>query len=300
MTKDSISLPGIRRLVILGHSGFVGRRLQEHFGQRYPGLEVVGVSSREIDLTQAEQAARLAEYLDADTVVIMCSGIKSNYGSNLESYGRNLAMAQNVCSVLSKKPVLRFVFFSSIAVYGVDKHDVDITELTPVVPDTHYGLAKYHSEGLFALEFERIKQSSLVILRTPTMYGPNEKIIAPTPSGFLTTYLDGGQVSVWGDGAELREFLFIDDLVSVMDRILQGSFAGVLNVSGGHGRTYQDALDIISRLLGRELPVTRRERTKPKVDKVYNTALLQRLLPGFRFTPLEEGLQQMMANRSRR
>jgi UDP-glucose 4-epimerase len=288
-----------RRLVILGHTGFVGRRVQEYFAQRYPGLEVVGLSSQEIDLTKPDQAARLAEHLDADTDVIMCSGIKSNYGSNLETYGRNLAMAQNVCGVLSKNSVRRFVFFSSIAVYGVDKHDVDITEQTPVMPDTHYGLAKYHSEGLFSLEFDQMKQSSLVIVRTPTIYGPNEKIIAPTPSGFLTTYLDGGQVNVWGDGSELREFLFIEDLVRLLDELLQGSFSGVLNVSSGHGRSYQDAIDVIARLLNRDLVVNRRQRTKPKVDKVYNTALLQRLLPGFRFTPLEEGLTHMIASRSR-
>ncbi len=288
--------PSVRRLVILGHTGFVGRRLHEYFAQQYPGLEVVGLSSREVDLTQAETAARLAEYFDADTAVIMCSGIKSNYGSNLETYGRNLAMAQNVCSVLSKHPVRRFVFFSSIAVYGVDKHDSAITEETPVELDTHYGLAKYHSEGLLSLEFERMQASSLAIIRTPTIYGPNEKIIAPTPSGFLTTYLDGGEVSVWGDGSELREFLFIEDLVRVLDRLVAGNFSGVLNVSAGQGRSYQEALDIIAGLLNRELVVHRKERSKPKVDKVYDTALLKRLFPDLRFTPLEEGLRQMLAS----
>lgn len=301
MNQDAVntSFPAVRRVVVLGHTGFVGRRLREYFQERYPSLEVAGFSSSEIDLMQPDHAARLGDHLDVATAVIMCSGIKSNYGSNLETYGRNLAMAQNVSSVLSKHPVQRFVFFSSIAVYGVDKHDVDITEQTPITPDTHYGLAKYHSEGLFSLEFERLKASSLVILRTPTIYGSNEKIIAPTPSGFLTTYLNGGQVSIWGDGSELREFLFIEDLVRVLDHLLQGSFSGVLNVSSGHPRSYQDALDIIARLLNRELVVNRRERTKPKVDKVYKTTLLRSLLPGFQFTPLEEGLQRIVASRSR-
>lgn len=293
MIDNGNSNVGMERLVVLGHTGFVGGRLVEHFGQRYPGLEVIGLSSREIDLTQTEAATQLREFLGPNTGVIMCSGIKSNFGSNLETYGRNLSMARNVCHAISETKIRRFLFFSSIAVYGVDRHDVGITEETPIVADTFYGLAKHHSEELLSLTFEQMEESDLIILRTPTVYGPNEKIIAPTPSGFLTTFMDDGQVSVWGDGGELREFLFVDDLLQVVDGLFNERYSGILNVSSGSGQSYQDALDIICGLLGKTLPVIRRERTKEKVDKVYNTALLQQLLPDLRFTSLADGLQKI-------
>jgi UDP-glucose 4-epimerase len=287
-------LPDIKRILILGHSGFVGQRLKEYFQTRYPAIDIVGISSREIDLTQPQKSMTLSEYFDLDTAVIMCSGIKSNYGTNLETYAKNVAMVQNVCRVLAKYPVRKFVFFSSIAVYGVDKHDVNITEQTEIIPDTHYGLSKYDSEKLLSLEFKQLKQSSLIILRTPTIYGPNEKIIASTPSGFLTTYLRGGQVTLWGDGSDLREFLFIEDLIRIIDFLLQGGFSGVLNVSSGCVHSYREAVDIIAHLLDKELTVNYRERTKPKVDKVYNTSFLKSLLPQFSFTPLEKGLQHIL------
>ncbi len=292
---ENTSLPDIKRLVVLGHSGYVGQRVKSYFQDRYRTIDIVGISSRDIDLTQMDQSMRLSEYFDFNTAVIMCSGIKSNYGTNLETYAKNVAMAQNVCRVLAKCPVRKFIFLSSIAVYGVDKHNVNITEQTEITPDTHYGLAKYNSEILLSLEFARLKQSSLIILRPSTIYGPNEKIIAATPSGFLTTYLDGGQVTLWGDGSELREFLFIEDLIRIMDFLFQSSFTGVLNVGSGCGHSYQEALEIISRLLDKKLTVNHHEqRSKPKIDKIYNIELLRSLIPQFYFTPLDKGLQNIL------
>jgi len=291
------NLPGVRRLVILGHSGFVGARLFQYFTQRYRDLEVTGLSSHELDLERAANATRLARYMDKDTVVVMCSGIKSNFGSNLENYGRNIAMAQTLSMALQDAPMPRVIFFSSIAVYGVDKHDINITEATPIIGDTYYGLSKSHSEGLLQLACHRCP-AELTILRTPTIYGPDEKIIAATPSGFLTTVLKGDQVSVWGDGSELREFLYIDDLLRIVDTLLRSKSAGVLNVASGQGRSYQESLDIISGLLNREVSVHRRERTKTKVDKVYDISRLRQLIPDVRFTSLEKGLQQIAEARN--
>lgn len=287
------SPPDIKRLVVLGHSGFVGQRVKSYFQDRYQTIDVVGISSSDIDLTLPQQSTRLNEYFDFNTAVIMCSGIKSNYGTNLETYAKNVSMAQNVCRALAKCPVRKFIFFSSIAVYGVEKHNVNITEQTEITPDTHYGLAKYDSEILLSLEFAPLTKSSLIILRPATIYGPNEKIIAATPSGFLTTYLGGGQITLWGDGSELREFLFIEDLIKIIDFLFQSSFTGVLNVGSGCGHSYQEALEIISRLLGKELTVNHCERSKPKVDKIYNIALLRSLIPQFSFTSLDKGLQNI-------
>jgi UDP-glucose 4-epimerase len=282
------------RLIILGNSGFAGSHVQHHFSTKYPNIEIKGYSSRDIDLADERQAEQLARDFDQKTAVIMCSGIKSNYGSDLSTYARNVAMAQNVCRALSRSPVCRFIFFSSIAVYGVDRHDVDISELTPIAPDTHYGLSKYDSELLLTLELKKASSSPLLILRLPTMYGPHEKLIAATPSGFLTTYLSGREVTLFGDGSELREFIYIDDVSEILDGLLNQNFTGVLNVGTGNPVSYRDALEAISRILNRKLHINHRERTKAKVDKVYNVSVLKSLMPGFQFTTLESGLRKIL------
>ena len=60
----------------------------------------------------------------------------------------------------------------------------------------------------------------LLILRPSIVYGPGENIIAGSPSGFLKQIMNKKKkISLWGDGSEIRDFLYIDDLVNV---IIQG------------------------------------------------------------------------------
>lgn len=289
----------INKFVILGHTGFVGHRLKEYLEAKHPQVQVVGLSSKDIDLTNKENSRQLSHYLDMNTCVVMCSGVKSNYGNNLDTYIRNVQMVENVCRVLAEHPVKRLIFFSSIAVYGVDKHDLNITENTMVEPDTHYGLSKYDSERLLMLEFARLQNSSLALLRTSTIYGPNEKIVAPTPSGFLATYLAGGEVALWGDGTDLREFLFIEDLVRIVDLLIFNAFSGALNLGGGAGRSYMEAIHIIEKMSGKKLDVHHKPRSKKKVDKVYDLALFRSIFPKFIFTPLEDGLNFILKHQGR-
>jgi UDP-glucose 4-epimerase len=281
----------LKKIVVLGHSGYVGNRLMGILVQQFPDQDVVGISSQNIDLLDERDVVQLKEHFCMDTAVVMCSGVKSNFGDTLENCGKNIRMAENVCRILKEQPVKRFIFFSSIAVYGVFKHDTAITEKTPVEIDTHYGLSKFCSEKLLDMTFNNLPGSSLVLLRTPTIYGPHERIRTSTPSGFLTTYLNGEEVTLWGDGSERREFVFIEDIVKIVGALIANDFSGIINTSSGEGNTYKDALDIIGDLLGRELIVHSRERTMSKVSKVYDIGLFRGIFPDFPFTSLKEGLR---------
>ncbi|MBN2052415.1 NAD-dependent epimerase/dehydratase family protein [Candidatus Woesearchaeota archaeon] len=287
----------IKKIVILGHTGFVGKRLKEYLEQKHPGIKVIGISSEEIDLTSPEKSIKLKEYFDMNTMVIMLSGIKSNYGNDLEVYLKNIMMASNVCKVLSKNPVKKFIFFSSIAVYGVDVENMRMTEDTPVMPDTYYGLSKLDSEWLLRLEFQKLKNSELIILRPSTIYGPGETILASTPSGFLIKYLEGGEVTLWGHGSEFREFLFIEDIIRIIDNLAFSDFKGIINLGGDKPYTYMESLGIISKLLGKKLVIHSKQRSKEKVNKAYEQTLIRKLMPGFKFTPLEQGLKAIIKTR---
>lgn len=286
----------IKKILILGDSGFIGQRLRNYFTRRYPNKKVVGLSSKDIDLTNPDESNKLKGYFDDETLVIMTAGVKSNYGNNLDNYKKNVLMAETVCRALFTNPVKRFIFFSSIAVYGVFKHDTNISEDTSVLIDTPYALSKFDTEKLLELQFENMKDSSLVIVRLPTIYGPDEKIIASTPSGFLVKYLLEEEVTLWGDGSEIREFIFIDDLEKMIELLAFNGFSGIINLPSGNGHSYKEAIETISKLLGKKLSIGSKSRTKEKVDKIYDGKLFAKLFPDFKFTPLEDGLKLIMDN----
>lgn len=297
--QDSQKPLAIKNIVILGHTGFVGNRIKTYFEEKHPELKIIGISSQDIDLTNAEQCLKLKDYFNIESLVIMCSGIKSNYGNDLETYSKNVTMATNVCKILSSNPVKKFIFFSSIAVYGVDVNNMHMTESTPLEPDTYYGLSKLDSERLLSFGFSKLKDSSLIVLRPSTIYGPDEKIIAPTPSGFLIKYLEGGEVTLWGDGSEYREFLFVEDLVRLIELLAFSDFKGIINLGGDKPYSYIESLEIISKLLGQKLNIHHKPRSKSKVDKAYERkgSLLKTLFPSFKFTPLEKGLRCILNSR---
>lgn len=295
MHSPSQVAPHTGAVIVLGASGFVGSQLVPYLRDAFPSRPVSGLSSHDVNLTATDAAVALASRFTADTTVIMCSGIKSNYGNDHATCMQNITMASELCKAVLESPIRRLIFLSSVAVYGVDSDNAAISEDTPVVDDTYYGLSKSVSETLFTLAAARQPQMRVLNLRIPTIYGHGERIRAATPSGFLTTCMAGDEVVIWGDGSEYREFLYIKDLLRILEMLIDSEVSGVLNPSNGKGYSYREALEIIAELLGRDLAIRSRERTKPQVDKVYDGVRFGACFPAFTFTTLREGLTEMHA-----
>lgn len=278
------------RVVILGHTGFIGSHLARCIPARQPSSEVIGLSTASVDLTSDGAVDRLGGYFDHSTTVIMCAAIVKGAGDTLDNYLANVKMAVTLSRAINQYPVDRLILLSSAAVYGEDVPNACITEDTPVQPTSYYGMAKCATEWLVRKGVH--PGTSLVILRPPTVYGPGERVMAYGPRSFLAAVLERQPVVLWGDGAELREFVFIDDLIEVVARMLSSRCEGVFNVVSGNSYTFVDVLDVVSSLARFRPDVTSRPRTKQKVHHRFSNEALKRELPGMQFTALSEGLRR--------
>ena len=187
----------------------------------------------------------------------------------------------------------KFIFFSSLAVYGVDSNNVSITELSPIITDTYYGLSKYVSERIFLLNKKHNKEK-LIIIRTPTVYGLGDKINAHTPSGFLNILMEGGKIELWGDGTELREFIYIGDIIYIINKLTDIDYSGIINTGSGCGYSYKEAIDIIAKFLNIVPNITNKERTKEKINKVVKPDNLINIMGNVPFTNLHKGIELMI------
>ncbi len=280
----------ISRIVILGHTGFIGSHLMKTFVSQLPNVETIGLASSCHDLTKESDVEAISNYFDMGTLVVMCAGIKKQYGDSIDTFSKNLKMATNLCRVLDRKPVRRFIFFSTADVYGEDVNNMGITEETPVNPVSYYGMAKYTSECLFRKT--KKQESSLLILRPPLVYGPGDPGKIYGPVGFIKAAVNNEPITIWGDGAELRESVFIEDLADIVRQLAFCDYDGVVNTVSGQSHTFRDMLEMISGMVPYKLQIASRPRTKKKVDNVYYNKLLLTLLPDFTFTSLEEGIRQ--------
>jgi UDP-glucose 4-epimerase len=285
----------LERIVVLGHRGFIGRAIVERLGSRFPEAEVIGRSSAELDLTSSKSGDALAALLGPETAVVLCSAIKRQSGDSVDSYDANMQMAVNVCRAMQTNAPRRLLFLSSTAVYGEDIGNLAITEATPPNLRSYYGLAKWSSELLFEKVSAGLPSTGLVRLRPPTVYGPGEKVISYGVGSFLKEAAAGGPIKLWGDGSELRELMFIDDVAEIVARFVDHPFTGAVNVVAGKSYTFQDALAAVLAATGRDLPTESRARSKDKVDNAFDNSLLRTLLPDIRFTPLTEGVRRTAA-----
>lgn len=285
----------IRRILILGHSGFIGSHLEAAFRERFPTIEIVGKSFPGFDLMREGDAEGLVGILDLQTVVVMLSAIKRQLGDSLDSYLQNIQMTVNLCRIMQRCPPRRLIFFSSAAVYGEEIENTSIAETTAVRPTSFYGASKHAAECLFDKVVHAHKQSSLLILRPPVIYGPGDTGHGYGPSGFVKAALNNEAIAIWGDGTEQREFVLVSDAVEVVCRLLLSDFDGVLNIASGRRYSFADVLEVVRRIGPNPVSVTSRPRTKNKVDHGFCNATLIRLLPGFSFVPLEEGVRRVIA-----
>jgi UDP-glucose 4-epimerase len=265
-----------KRIVLLGNKGFIGSHLEQAL--RPLAREYIGFHLATIDLATTADALR--DWFDPDTVVVMTAGVKRQWGDSLEAFGQNVAMALNVARVLETHPVRRFIYFSSAAVYGEANHDLNISEETPVRPTSYYGAAKFASECI-------LRES--VALRPPLIYGPGDTSRSYGPSGFAWAAKHGEPVTLWGEGEEQREFIYVGDVVRLVVQLLCHPVTGPLNVASGRTYSFAEAAAIAG------ARTQFKPRTKPKVDHGFRNTYLTKLFPEFRFRPLDEGIHETMS-----
>lgn len=283
------------KVLLLGHDGLIGQEIFKLFNALSPPVEELnGLSFPGIDLCSQEGAEQAAKYFTPDMNVIMCAGIKRQLGDNLRIFRQNLNMVENVCEILQQCPVRKFVYFSSSAVYGEDIHNINISDETPIQARTFYGIAKYTSERLLWKAISEFPQSSLAILRPTLVYGIGDESRGYGPAGFLDKLINNEEIVLWGDASELREFLYVKDIARIVYEIVCCNFSGVINPVSGQSHSFRSVLDLLATMMGKKPKIVYRERTKAKVDNVFSGELFRNSFPDFRFTPLADGLREMV------
>lgn len=284
-----------RKLLVVGHSGFVGRALAAELSPRSPAIEVSCASTPEYDLTHDSSVDALSAVSDATTTVIFLAGVKRQLGDTLDAFEANIRIAASLCRYLQRTPIQRLVYVSSAAVYGEEIDNRSIDESTPLQPTSLYGVAKATTEQLVARVLRPHPERSLMIVRPPLIYGPGDSSNSYGPSGFCTAAVRNGPITLWGDGSEQREFLYVGDAARLLAMLALHDCAGVLNLASGQSHSFGDVVDEISASLGTPVATTSRPRTKPQVDHLFVNSSLRRLFPSFRFTTLQQGVRLTLA-----
>jgi nucleoside-diphosphate-sugar epimerase len=285
------------KILCLGSSGFVGSVLLDRFRQNND-WEVDGIGSSSLNLAKPESVEGLADRMDEGTTLIFCARTMSSK-SPWERLKIDLEMVHNVADALAQKRVRKCLYFSTLAVYDDSVTQRDITEETGVLPQSPYGIAKFAGECMLA-QVAAESGFPLVVFRPCKLYGPGDRNFEYGPSSFLRSALMGDPIKLYGDGSELRDHLFIEDLVQIVRHLVQSDEGGIYNLASGVSRTYQDMLSIIHAVVKKEFEVAHEGRTRPQVDQTVDVSHLKQVVPGLRLTSLEQGIRETFLDMEQR
>ncbi|CAN5682497.1 dTDP-glucose 4,6-dehydratase [soil metagenome] len=153
-----------------------------------------------------------------------------------------------VCDEARRAEVQRFLHVSTDEVYGsIDEGAFTETDL--LTPSSPYSASKAGSD-LIALSHHTSSGLPVVVTRSSNQFGPYqfpEKLIPY----FVTTLLQGGNVPLYGDGLNVRDWLFVEDNCAALDLVLRNGVVGeVYNVGGHNERTNRQVTEAVLACLG--------------------------------------------------
>jgi len=205
-----------------------------------------------------------------------------------------------------------FVFASSCAVYG-DPHngrhhprgarpmrrqeELPLTEDASVRPDAPYGQGKLGAEGYVAL-YRNLHGLRTVSLRFANVYGPRQNPLGE--SGVVAIFCgrlaNGGRPTVYGDGMQTRDYLYVDDAVAALIAAANSDVGGEFNIGTGVETSVVDLAEKVRRIGGRD--DFQPEVAPPHPGEIRRMALsseLARAELGWEFTmSLDDGLKRTL------
>ena len=275
------------KILCLGSSGFAGKVLRDSFLHE-DNWEVEGISSSQLDLTESKSTQNLTEKLSDETTLIY-SARSTSFKTPWEQLNNELKMVYNLSLALLQKRIRKCIYFSTLAVYDDSISQQNISENTRVLPQSSYGIAKFGGECLLTQAAAKT-DVPLVIFRSCKLYGPGDPNFEYGPGGFIYSALKGDTIQLYGDGSELRDHLFIEDLINIVRHFVKSNKVGIYNLASGVSRSYQDLLTFIGEMTKEEIQVASISRTRPRIDQTVDVSKLKQTVPGLELTPLEKGI----------
>jgi UDP-glucose 4-epimerase len=227
------------------------------------------------------------------------ASVQASVEDPVRTHQSNFIGTLNVCEAMRVHGLRRVLFASSAAVYGNNGEGESIAEDTPKAPLTPYAVDKLASEQY--LDFYR-RQHGLepVVFRFFIIFGPRQDPSSPY-SGVISIFseraVQGLPITVFGDGEQTRDFLYVGDLVQVMVQALEQPQVeeGAVNIGLNQATSLNQLLAALEKVVG-SLPAVSYVPARSG-DIRHSRADNQRLLARFEFpqaTPIVEGLARLL------
>lgn len=308
----------MKSALVLGAGGFIGSHLVKR-------LKSEGYSVRGVDLKHPDFSASAAdEFVIGDLREqsvcrqILDSGFDEVYqlaadmgGAGYLFTGENdanvmhnsAAINVNIVHQSSLVGVGKLFYSSSACMYpAYNQEDPDNPNCAedsayPAQPDSEYGWEKLFSERLY-LAYARNYGLDVRVARFHNIFGPEgtwqggkEKAPAAV-SRKVACAKDGGTLEIWGDGQQTRSFLYIDECLEGMRRLMNSQFAGPVNIGSQEMVTINQLAEMVMKIANKKLNIKYVDGPMGVRGRNSDNRLIREKLGWAPSEPLSKGLER--------
>jgi UDP-glucose 4-epimerase len=294
-----------QNILLLGGGGFIGTALVRHLCKNNLNLHILSkrfparLIKQNIIFHQGNLDNR--EILDrvlpkCKTVIHLASATTPGSSSRqpaLEAE-KNIAPTLRFLDILQNYQNIHMIFVSSGGTLYGNPDSTPVNETHPTNPLSFHGAGKVALET-FLRTFSILPEKNTTIVRPSNVYGPGQ----PFRSGFgvirtmLEHVLRGTVMEIWGDGTSIRDFLYIDDMLSALICLIDfPQDNNTYNVGSGTGYSLNQLKEIVESVCGRQLTAIYRPSRKTDIKAiVLDSSLLSKKTNWSPAVSLEQGIE---------
>ncbi len=266
----------VRHAIVTGGSGFIGTHLVKRLQHEGASVTVVDRNQPRVggvdcfvqgaieDPSTWEALARdIPDGADALVHLAARTSVLESIKDPADVFKSNLVGFYNALEFCRVNEVNRVVLASTNAVVGTSQAEM-ITELSPLAPLTPYGASKAADEMLGSA-YTECYGVRVAAIRLTNVYGPDmwrKDSIVPR----IFRYAQGmGDFTVYGDGQQFRDFVYVQDVVAAFLTLAEGQFSGPVSFGSGVSVSVNELVRLVSEVVGKEL---RPERVPAKAGEM--------------------------------
>jgi GDP-L-fucose synthase len=287
------------KILVTGGTGLVG--------SRFIGDEYIKVGSKDINLLNQNSIEEFLKDKNVDGIIHCAArvgGVKGNMTYPGEFTYENLKMNTGIIEEARKAGIRKMITFSSTCVFP-DKVEYPLTpdkiHLGPPHSSNYgYAYAKRMAEIQMQSYREQYGVNYFSVIPC-NIYGPADNyhledghVLPSLIHKFHLANIEGSDVTIWGSGSPLREFIFSEDVAS-LTRILFDNYTGgtPVIISSGKEISIKEVVNIIANEFDfRGKIVWDLDKPEGQFRKPSDNSVIRSIAPDFKFTPIEEGIHK--------